>query len=148
MTVTGSITALPGVIDGWQIAPQADDVSAEQVLSEYETASAFRVAGADGVPSWRVPIHEAASGHVEEGIGDAPCVLAHGIQHGCTIVWFAKSSGGEADAKIGAVTPSDGIEIRLKNDCVWMMQLVGTDLVIYRKFGMDTLDISVMVVKL
>jgi len=147
MELTGSITTDPGAIDGWQIAPQADDVSAEQVLSEYETASAFRVAGADGVPSWRAP-REAASGRVVENIGDAPHVLAHSIQHGCTVVWFAKSSGGEADAKIGAVTPSDGIEIRLKNDCVWMMQLVGTDLVIYRKFGMDTLDISVMVVKL
>ncbi len=118
-------------------------------LGEYPVG-ALCVARADDdyVFQFQTPVHEAASGHVEEGIGEAPCVLAHGIQRGCTIVWFAKSSSGDIDARIGAVTPSDGVEIRLKNSCVWMMQLVGTDLVIYRKFGWDTLDISVMVVKL
>jgi len=127
------------------------DENAEQpvavTLGEYEVG-ALCVARVDDTHVFQAPMHEAASGHVEEGIGDTPCVLAHGIRQGCTIVWFAKSSSGDIDARIGAVTPSDGVEIRLKNSCVWMMQLVGTDLVIYRKFGWDTLDISVMVVKL
>ena len=123
-----------------------EPVSSTTILSEYE-AGAFRVAGIDGTLHWEAP-REAASGRVVEGIGDTPHILAPGIQQGCTIVWFAKSSSGDMDAKIGAVTPSDGVEIRLKNNCVWIMQLVGSDLVIYRKFGWDTLDISIMVVKL
>lgn len=122
-----------------------EPVSSTMILSEYETG-AFRVVGVDGTLHWRTP-REAASGRVGENIGDTPHVLAHSIQHGCTVVWFAKSSSGEVDAKIGAVTPRDGIRICMPNG-IWEMKLVAGNLTIWRQWGMDTLDISVMVVKL
>ncbi len=140
------IRIVDGEGDTWTIQATDEPVSSTMMLNEYE-AGAFHVAGVDGTLSWQAP-REAASGWVEENISDAPRILAHGVRQGCTIVWFAKSSSGEVSARIDAVTPSDGVEIRLKNGCIWMMQLVGTDLVIYRKFGWDTLDISVVVVKL
>ena len=117
-------------------------------LGEYPVG-ALCVARADDdyVFQFQTPVHEAASGHVEEGIGEAPCVLAHGIQRGCTIVWFAKSSSGGIDARIGAVTPRDGIRICISNG-IWEMKLVAGNLTIWRQWGVDTLDISVMVVKL
>ena len=127
------------------------DENAEQpvtvTLGKYEVGASY-VTTVDDTHVFQAPMHEAASGHVEEDIGDTPCVLAHGIRQGCTIVWFAKSSSGGIDARIGAVTPNDAIEIRLDYNCVWRMSLVDSDLVIFRTAGMDTLDISVMVVKL
>ncbi len=122
-----------------------EPVSSTMILSEYE-AGAFRVAGVDGTMHWETP-REVASGRVVESIGDTPRILAHNIQHGCTIVWFAKSSSGEVDAKIGAVTPRDGIRICMSNG-IYEMKLVAGNLTIWRQWGMDTLDISVMVVKL
>ena len=99
------------------------------------------------VSPW-VQHREAASGRAVTITDNEPVVLAEHIERGCTIVWFAKSSSGGIDARIGAVTPNDVIEIRLDYNCVWRMSLVDSDLVIFRTAGMDTLDISVMVVKL
>lgn len=111
-----------------------------------DKATTIYIADVDGHMHWWMP-REAASGRVEENIGDMPRILAYNIQHGCTIVWFAKSSSGKVDAKIGAVTTNDGIKICMPNG-IWEMKLVGGNLIIWRQWGMDTLDISVMVVKL
>lgn len=118
------------------------------MLNEYE-AGAFHVLAGDRRHSKLAVSREAASGWVEENIGDTPRVLAHGIRQGCTIVWFARSSSGDIEARIGAVTPSDGVEIRLKNSCVWMMQQLSAPISrsIANSDGQH-MDISAMVVKL
>ena len=47
MTITGSITALPGTIDGWQISPQSDSTPAadpfvQQLIAENAKLKAER----------------------------------------------------------------------------------------------------------
>lgn len=152
--ITGSITTLPGAIDGWEIAPQVDitpetDITVDdlpQAILDLESPDSFYIIDPSGFPGWKRH-REAVSGCVVTVDGDDPVLLAENIEHGCTVVYFAKSSAGGMSGQIDVAIAGSNIEISMY-ECRWEMRIEQGNLTIFRTAGKDTLEISVMVVKL